>query len=144
MRNKLREKEHKKIVHYMRRVNKQIINDEYLGLNRFRLDMLRENWREYDDKSGGHLNILFKITDNVTGNKAVFGCTNYGFEWCINNYANDFMIRSSNGLAGHFPHLEYYAYDVYSVVPYGNNNVTNPEKYEDDVICKYDWIDLGW
>ena len=144
MRSKLRSKAHKEVVKYMRKVNKQIMNDEYLGLNRFRLDMLREDWHEYEDKSGGMLGVLFKIKDNLTGNKAAFYISRFNFEWHISEYVNDFLIRCSNGHRGSIPSLSYCAYDVHDIVPYGNHKVTDPSKYEDGVVCKYDWINLGW
>ena len=140
MKNKLREKEHKKIVTYMRRVNKQIMNDEYLGINRFRIDMEREYWWEFSDKSGGELSIYFKIKDNDTGNWAIFNANNYDYVLSINKYANDFLIRSSSGWAGHYPHLQYLAYDVHDIKPYGGRKETPKEKYEEGVIDYYNWL----
>lgn len=135
-----RKKEHKKVVKNIRKINKQIQNDEYLGLNRFRIDMVTENWRKFEDGSGGTLIIVLKISDKLTNNKAYFIVDNYDYWREIYNYANDFLIRCSSGHIGHHPPLHYVAYDVHSIVPYGNHKATEPSKYEDSVITYYDWI----
>ena len=46
-----RKKEHKKIVKHMQLINKQLAADEYMGLNRFRIDMFMEDWHRYADGS---------------------------------------------------------------------------------------------
>lgn len=133
-----RKKEHKKVLKDMRRINRQIENDEYLGLNRFRIDIVTENWHRFVDGSGGFLHILFKITDKLTNNKACFMADNYNYWIRMNEYANDFLIRCSSGHMGHFPPLLYAAYDVHEIVPYREfDKLREPE---DGVIDTYNWL----
>lgn len=141
MKQRDRLKEHKKIIKYMRRVNNQMANDEYLGLNRFRIDMYSEKWWRFSDGSGGELFIYFRITDKVTGNSAIFYANNYNYIMKINEYLNDFIIRCGSGWAGHFPHLSYIAYDVHAIKEYGSHKETPLEKYEEGVINTYNWLE---
>lgn len=139
-----RKKEHKKIVKELRRRNKQLASDEYVGLNRFRIDLLSEEMLRFPDGSGVELFYYVKLTDTLTGNSAVFYTNNFRFNYQIFEYANDFLIRCSGGRSGHFPPLHYVAYDVHEVVPYEwkKDNPTPKEKYEEGVINTYSW--LGW
>lgn len=41
---KERKKEHKRIVKHMREINKTRINNEYIGIGRFRIDLIQEEW----------------------------------------------------------------------------------------------------
>lgn len=136
-----RKREHKKVIAYMRKVNKQLAEDKYIGLNRFRVDMHSEYWEKYEDGSGGHLYITFKISDNSTGNTGYFLANNYDYKIRIGEYANDFLIRCSSCRTGHFPHLYYVAYDVHTIEQYdghkGRRELPKPEGY---VINTYSWI----
>lgn len=133
-----RKKEHKKVVTYMRKLNKQVMTDEYLGLNRFRMDLFAEKWNRYDDGSGGQLTIYVKMTDKETNNKAFFIVNNYDYKRKMPEYMNDFLIRCSSGQAGSWPHLHYVAYDVHTIIPYAGSK-RNSEKYEDGIITKYNY-----
>lgn len=131
---------HKEIIKYVRSVNKQLKNDEYLGLNRFRVDLFAEKWHKYSDNSGYCVTLLVKITDNLTKNKCVFSCDNYDYKYGISIYANDFLIRCSSGASGHFPTLNYIAYDVHEIVPYTKDTLGLCKKVEDGVIDTYNWL----
>lgn len=139
---KNRKKEHKKVVKFIRQLNKKISNDLYLGINRFRIDMVTENWRKFEDGSGGTLIIVLKISDKLTNNKACFIVDNYDYWREIYNYANDFLIRCSSGHAGHYPPLHYVAYDIHSIVPYNGSKNREIKETEDGVIDYYDWIEI--
>lgn len=134
-----RKKVHKEIIKYMRRRNKEIAVDDYIGLDRFRIDLFYENWRRYDDGSGGYMYLVFKMTDKWTGNTAYFHCNNYDYARKIFEYLNDFLIRCSDGWSGSWPHLGYIAYDVHEIIPYAHRKPRDPSKYEDGVINKYNW-----
>lgn len=134
-----RKKVHKKIMKYIRKVNKQIAADEYIGLNRFRADMFSESWFRFNDGSGGILYMHIKLSDAVTGNTAFYIVEQWGFEWKLYEYLNDFMIRCSDGCIGHHPPLHYVAYDVHDVVPYDGRKDMEP-RIEEDVIATYSWI----
>lgn len=136
MKNKIREKEHKKIVNYMKKVNKQLKYDEGIGSGRFRMDFYSENFHSYADGSGGYLFVIVKITDTLTGNNAYFDINNYNYDFEINRYTNDFLIRCACGSEGHYPLLHYLAYDVHSIVHY---NGTPDEPKADYIVDKYDW-----
>lgn len=134
-----RKKLHKKIIKYMRIINKQLYNDEYIGCGRFRIDLNYENWSRYSNGLGGYMCLIFTISDSLTGNKGFFICNNYDYKYKINNYLNDFLIRCSSGQYGHYPPLNYIAYDVHEIIPY--NRIKDREvKAEDGVINFYDWI----
>lgn len=133
-----RKREHKKVIKYIRKLNKNISEDAYLGLNRFRIDSYRENWYRYEDGSGGDLNCFVKITDTLTNNCAVFIVNNYDYYYKIIEYTNDFMIRCSSGNYGHYPALHYVMYDIHEIVSYDGNKVNNYT--EKGVIGKYDFI----
>lgn len=136
-----RKREHKKIVKYTRRINKQISSDEYLGLNRFRIDIYSEDMYRYSDGSGVHLYLIFKLTDNVTNNSAYFTADNYNYDWYILQYTNDFLIRCSTGRYGHQPLLHYIAYDVHEVVEYDGRKDCKP-KFSDEAIDIYNFTKL--
>ena len=142
MDRKMRKKAHKEVVKYMRALNKNIGNDEYLGINRFRVDMYSEHGYEFDDHSGVELHILFKLTDNVTGNTAIFHCDNFDYRRRLSTCTNDFLIRCSSGWSGHWPHLHYLAYDVHTIVPYAGEakKGMKRDKFEEGVINTYSWI----
>lgn len=133
---KERKKEHKKVIKYMRRMNKSLLNDNYIGCGRFRLDLWAENWYRFSDGSGGELFLTFKIIDTWTGNKALFFATNYDYESKIWHYTNDFLIRCSSGRTGHYPSLSYPAYDVHEIKAYVKDKEWDG-KSEEYVIDKY-------
>lgn len=135
----MREKEHRKVLKYMQKLNKQLATDEYLGLNRFRVDMFAENWNRFNDGSGGILSIIFKLSDKSTGNSAYFIADNYDYILELNKYANDFLIRCSSGREGHIPQLHYVAYDVHKIIPYDGSKreIINIKEY---VVDTYSWI----
>lgn len=140
--HKDRKKEHKKVIKYMRRMNKNLLEDDYVGCGRFRLDLWSESWYRFEDGSGGELFLTFKITDTATGNKALFFANNYNYYIKIWEYCNDFLIRCSSGCLGHIPSLNYIAYDVHSIKQYvgdikNGRVLRQPEEY---VIDKYCWI----
>lgn len=138
---KERKREHKKVIAYMRRVNKQIETDEYLGLNRFRVDCFSEQWKRFYDGSGGIIIIIFKLSDKSTGNTAYFVADNWNYKREISEYANDFLIRCSSCRTGHFPRLSYAAYNIHTIEQYdgekGRRELPTPE---DGVINTYSWI----
>ena len=129
---------HKRIVREMRAANKHLMTDDYLGKNRFRIDMYSEKYYRYSDNSGYQINIIFKITDNKTGNKAFFLADNYNYSREIALHLTDFMIRCSTGMKGHYPPLAYVAYDVHEIVPYegASQNVA----INDEAIDMYDYL----
>lgn len=57
----------------MREINKSRLNNEYIGIGRFRIDLIQEEWDKYEDGSGGCLFLIFQITDTFTKK------TNVGF-----------------------------------------------------------------
>lgn len=123
----------------MKWLNKHIGQDSYLGLNRFRIDMYSENWFRFGDGSGGRLHIIFKLSDNVTGNTAYFFADNYDYDRKIAIYANDFLIRCSSGSPGHYPNLIYVAYDINNVIPYDRDR-KKTIICKENVIDTYSWI----
>lgn len=136
---KIRNREHKKVIKYMRALNNTLAQDEYLGLNRFRVDMYSEDWFAFDDGSGGILHIIFKLSDKRTGNTAYFIADNWSYRREISEHANDFLIRCSSGIPGHFPSLHYVAYDVHTIIPYDGDK--NREiNIQDGVVKTYSWI----
>lgn len=135
-----RKKEHKKVIKYMRMRNKQLAADDYIGLNRFRIDLFSEKWFRFEDGSGGVLSLTFKLTDTWTNNTAYFICDNYDYQWRMFDYLNDFLIRCSSGRKGHWPPLHYIAYDVHEIKPYAHfkEREINIEP-KDGIINKYNW-----
>lgn len=139
--HKDRKKEHKKVIKYMRKFNKSLIKDDYIGCDRFRIDLWSERWYRFSDKSGGELLCVFKLSDRLADNSAYFICDNYNYQREIFSFLNDFLIRCSSGTPGHYPALNYVAYDIHNVVPYNNErNVSN--KIAEGVIDNYCWIKL--
>lgn len=136
---KNRKKEHKKVMKYIRSMNKNLLNDEYIGLNRFRIDLFQERWFHYSDGSGGELFCLLKVTDTKTGNYGVFEVNNYDYKSQIAKYVNDFLIRCSSGHYGHYPRLHYITYDVHKIIPYKEQNNMETE-IEDGIIDNYSWL----
>lgn len=135
-----RKKSHTPIIKYMKKINKDLSNDIYLGLNRFKIDLWSENWYRFSDNSGGILNLTFKMTDNLTNNVAFFMCDNYDYEYEICKYLNDFAIRCSSGNYGHYPHLHYVAYNIHKIAPYRGNSKSNIGDIRDEVINKYSYL----
>lgn len=135
-----RKKEHKQVVKYIRRINKQLSQDEYLGINRFRIDIWSENWHRFSDGSGGELFLVFKIIDTLIGNFAMFTANNYSYAYKVGVYINDFLIRCSSGHPGHYPFLQYIVYDVSKIISYDGCDVEN-KKIEEGIINKYNWIE---
>lgn len=139
-----RKKVHKKVIKYIQMRNKQLAEDEYVGLNRFRIDIWSENMHRFSDGSGVRLIYILKLTDSLTGNSAYFETDNFWYEYKIFEYANDFLIRCSSGWSGHWPHLHYLAYDVHEVIDYKgriDKGFVNEDEYEDEIINTYSWID---
>lgn len=133
---------HKKVMKEIRRRNESLANDEYVGLNRFRIDMVSESMYRFSDGSGLTLSFLLKISDALTGNSCCFMANNYNYEYRIFEYANDFLIRCSDGWMGHYPPLHYVAYDVHEIVPYVGRKSNSNKEPKDGVICKYNR--LNW
>ena len=137
-----RKRIHKEVVKYMRMRNKQMAADEYVGLNRFRIDLFEEDYIRYPDGSGGHLFLVFKMTDKLTGNTAYFGTNSYSYTHVMFDYLNDFLVRCSAGHSAHWPHLHYWAYDVHECIEYEGIRKKDDFKHKDPeegVIDKYDW-----
>lgn len=140
---KERKKEHKRIVKHMREINKSRINNEYIGIGRFRIDLIQEEWNKYEDGSGGYLFLIFQITDTFTKNKCWFSTDNYNYARRMFYFANDFLIRCSSGRMGHYPPLNYIAYDVHDFCPYsGSSNRISQDK--ESVVDKYNLIRQDW
>lgn len=136
-----RKKVHKKIVKAMRRRNKQLATDEYIGLDRFRIDILSEEMYRFPDGNEVELFYFVKLSDKLTGNCAVFHTNNFRFNYQIFEYANDFLIRCSSGRSGHYPPLHYVAYDVHEIIPYeGGSKKDSLKEAENGVINKYNWL----
>lgn len=140
-----KKKKHKKIIKDMRRFNKQLATDEYIGLNRFRIDLFSEEIDRYSDGSGMYMYLIFKLTDKLTDNTAYFSASNYNYLYKMSEYANDFLIRCSIGHLGSFPPLHYIAYDVHTIIPYvgRKDNPIQKEKYKDGVINTYNWTNCN-
>ena len=134
-----RKKEHRKIVKFMRKQNDVLAHDDYLGRGRFRIDMYSEDWSPYGDGSGGYMRVLFKMKDTWYGNSAMFYTNNYGYDYFVFNYLNDFLIRCSSGHMGHWPALHYAAYDVHTIVPYKKEKIKEV-KVDEDVVCSYNYL----
>lgn len=141
---KERKKEHKKVIKYMRRMNKSLLKDDYIGCGRFRLDLWSESWYRFSDGSGGELFVTFKITDTWTGNKALFLANNYNYDIIVWTYVNDFLIRCSSGHSGHYPPLSYPAYDVHEIKSYAKDKEWNGKLEDEYIIDKYCWINGEW
>lgn len=135
--HKDRKKEHKKVIKYMRRMNKNLLEDDYIGCGRFRLDLWSESWYRFSDGSGGELFLTFKITDTETGNKALFFADNFDYISKILSYTNDFLIRCSSGHSGHYPHLNYPAYDIHEIKAYSKGKEWNGKLENEYIIDKY-------
>lgn len=135
MRDKLREKEHKKVRKYIRAINHSISNDAYLGLNRFKVYMFNEDWLKFNDNSGGFLHMTIKMSDNLTGNSAYFYANDFNYKKDIPTYLNDFLISCSCGDHGHFPPLHYMAYDVHKLIPYAGDS--EKTKFYDEAVMTY-------
>lgn len=140
MRDKQRTKVRREIVNYMRRVNKQIANDGYLGLNRFRADIFSEKWERYSDGSGGCLTVVVKLTDKITGNSAYYVSDNYRFYRDMHECMNDFLIACSSGFHGCIPNPHYIAYDVHSIAPYTEKSV---RRTSDEAVDTYNWTNYN-
>lgn len=137
-----RKKEHKKVVKFIRQLNKEISNDLYLGINRFRVDIYSENMYRFADGSGVKLSFIIKLYDSVTENKAYVYVTSFNYIINLKKYVNDFLIRCSSGHTGHYPPLYYVAYDVHSIVPYNGSKNREIKEVEDGVIDYYDRIEI--
>lgn len=134
-----REKEHKKIVKFIRNINAQLANDEYIGLNRFKIVMLSEEMYRFSDGSGIELYFIFKLIDEYTNNSACFLADSFNYKRKIFTYANDFLIRCSDGWRGHIPSLHYAAYDIHTTMPYVGRKRIRKEP-EEGVINKYNFL----
>lgn len=71
MRSKLRRKNHRAVVNAFQTMNKSIANDP-LWIGRFRVYLLRDEFMEYDDGSGGVLYYYAAICDLKTGECELF------------------------------------------------------------------------
>lgn len=133
-----RRKIHREIVKRIQKINKQIGNDDYLGLDRFFITMKSEDWYRYPDGSGGRLLVELKIADRVTNNFATFLVNNYDYDYRLFQYLNDFLVRCSSGKYGHFPPLPYISYDVHEIVSYDMRQIQICNN-KDGIINRYDW-----
>lgn len=136
-----RKKEHKKVIKYIRKFNKYIGNDEHIGLNRFRVDVLSETMYRFSDGSGVELFFIIKMTDTYTGNIACFLADNFNYRNKLATYVNDFMIRCSDGWRGHIPSLHYAAYDIHTIMPYVGSRKSIGNEFEEGIINKYNWLE---
>lgn len=133
-----RKREHKKLVRFIRTTNKSLSNDEYIR-NRFRVDMFNETWYRFSDGSGGELTVLIKFTDKWTRNTAYFYVTNFSYVLQIRRQLNDFIHRCAHGHYGHYPPLQYVAYDIHKIVSYEGH----VKAEQDKVINKYNITDYN-
>lgn len=133
-----REKEHKRLVKLMRKLNKTWGEDAFLGLNRFRADFFSERCYNFEDSSGCELTITIKMTDNLTGNCAYFITNNYAFIRDLSTYMNDFMIRCSSGYYGHIPALDYIACKIDTIIPYVGEGGRRT-KFGDEGVRTFNW-----
>lgn len=71
MRSKLRRKKHRALVNVLQTMNKSIANDPLL-IGRFKVYLLRDEFVEYNDGSGGALYYYVAICDLKTGECELF------------------------------------------------------------------------
>lgn len=139
MKTKDRKVEHKKVIKYIRKWNKTLNEDDTIGCGRFRIDMWSEKWYRFSDGSGGELYVLLKLSDTLTNNSAMFYVDNFNYKCKVGQYLNDFMIRCSSGHKGHYPPLNYIAYDIHEIKEYAKYPKWNG-KVEEGILDNYDWI----
>ena len=94
MKNKMRKREQRKINHYVRMSNKNILNDN-LWRGRFIVRQIQDFWEVFDDGSGGVLTVVLEIRDLKTGLYQDFIIDNYDRSWKLFEKVNKFISEDS-------------------------------------------------
>ncbi len=82
----MRVKIHKALINALDKWNISLTNDEYIGRDRFGIEIYKEEWEQFEDGSGEILELVLKMYDRVTGNTACFMCNDYDCEYKIPHY----------------------------------------------------------
>ena len=61
----------------------------------------------YEDGSGASVNMEIEFRDNKTGGHATMIFDQYGFEWEVSQYLNDFACMVLDKQRGHWPPLHW-------------------------------------
>lgn len=94
MKNKLRKKAQRTINKYVRALNKNIQKDN-LWRGRFVFRQTDSYWEEFEDRSGGLLNVIIEARDLKTGKFWAFAMDNYDRGWRLFEKANKFIVDFS-------------------------------------------------
>jgi len=94
MKNKIRKHEQRKINHYVRMLNKNILNDN-LWRGRFIVRQIQDFWEAFDDGSGGVLTVVLEIRDLKTGVYQGFFIDNFDKGWKLFEKVNKFIVEYS-------------------------------------------------
>ena len=94
MKNKMRKREQRKINHYVKALNKNILNDN-LWRGRFIVRQIQDFWEAFDDGSGGMLTVVLEIRDLKTGLYQDFIIDNYDRGWKLFEKVNKFICEDS-------------------------------------------------
>ena len=91
MKNKLRKKAQRTINKHVRRLNKNIKEDN-LWRGRFIFRQTDSYWEEFEDRSGGILKVIIEARDLKTGKFWEFAMDNYDRGWHLFEKANKFIV----------------------------------------------------
>lgn len=94
MKNKLRKKAQRTINKRVRALNKSIQKDN-LWRGRFIFRQTDSYWNEFEDHSGGLLNVIIEARDLKTGKFWEFTIDNYDKSWRLFQNANKFIVDFS-------------------------------------------------
>ena len=94
MKNKLRKKAQRIINKHVRNLNKSIQKDN-LWRGRFVFHQADAYWEEFEDRSGGILNVVIEARDLKTGKFWEFTMDNYDHGWHLFENANKFIVDFS-------------------------------------------------
>ena len=94
MKNKIRKREQRKINYYVKKINKNILNDN-LWRGRFIVRQIQDFWETFDDGSGGVLTVVLEIRDLKTGLYQDFIIDNYDRGWKLFEKVNKFISEDS-------------------------------------------------
>lgn len=94
MKNKLRKKAQRTINKHVRRLNKNIKEDN-LWRGRFIFRQTDSYWEEFEDRSGGILKVVIEARDLKTGKFWEFAMDNYDRGWHLFENANKFIADFS-------------------------------------------------
>lgn len=98
MRSKLRRKKHRELVNIIQATNRSLANDP-LWIGRFRVYLLRDEFVEYSDGSGGALFFYAAVCDLKTGDCELFyneHVTDWSTNFTVFSAVNDFIISIDN------------------------------------------------